>query len=100
MNEKDSNTTINTDTATDRATATATRPRICFHNPVQFGDLFFSSPFVRHICESNPSRTFYYFLHTGDYVFSGSPIPYYHQTTMKMRTIILQILHTQNVKRH
>lgn len=73
MNEKDSNTTINTDTTTDRATAT--RPRICFHNPVQFGDLFFSSPFVRHICESNPSRTFYYFLHTGDYVFSGSPIP-------------------------
>lgn len=53
---------------------TASPHRICFHNPVQFGDLFFSSPFVRHICESNPDRTFYYFLHRGEYVFSGSPI--------------------------
>jgi hypothetical protein len=50
-------------------------PRICFHNPVNFGDLFLSSPFVRHICESNPTRIFYYFLHNGDYIFTGSPLP-------------------------
>ena len=47
---------------------------ICFYNPCNFGDAFFSSPFIRHICESNPSRTFYYFIPKGEYLFSGYPL--------------------------
>ena len=46
---------------------------ICFYNPCNFGDAFFASPFIRHICTSNPSRTFYYFISKGDYIFSGYP---------------------------
>jgi hypothetical protein len=51
---------------------------ICFYNPCNFGDAFFASPFIRHICESNPSRTFYYFLGKGEYIFSGHPLPNLH----------------------
>lgn len=51
---------------------------ICFYNPCNFGDAFFSSPFIRHICASNPSRTFYYFISKGDYIFSGYPLPNLH----------------------
>ena len=51
---------------------------ICFYNPCNFGDAFFSSPFIRHICASNPSRTFYYFIPKGDYIFSGHPLPNLH----------------------
>ena len=51
---------------------------ICFYNPCNFGDAFFSSPFIRHICESNPSRTFYYFIPKGDYIFTGYPLPNLH----------------------
>lgn len=51
---------------------------ICFFNPCNFGDAFFSSPFIRYICASNPSRTFYYFVPKGDYIFSGHPLPNLH----------------------
>jgi hypothetical protein len=51
---------------------------ICFYNPCNFGDAFFSSPFIRHICASNPSRTFYYFIPKADYIFSGYPQPNLH----------------------
>lgn len=51
---------------------------ICFYNPCNFGDAFFASPFIRHICNSNPSRTFYYFIPKGNYIFSGHPLPNLH----------------------
>jgi len=51
---------------------------ICFYNPCNFGDAFFASPFIRHICASNPSRTFYYFIPKGNYIFSGHPLPNLH----------------------
>ena len=60
---------------------------ICFYNPCNFGDTFFASPFVRHICNSNPSRRFYYILSKGEYIFSGHQIPnlYNIQTTTALR---------------
>jgi hypothetical protein len=44
---------------------------ICFYNPAHFGDLLFSTPFIRHICLSNPNRMFCYFSYYGDYIFKG-----------------------------
>lgn len=44
---------------------------ICFYNPAHFGDIMFSSPFIRHICLSNPNRMFCYFSFFGDYIFKG-----------------------------
>ena len=60
---------------------------ICFYNPCNFGDTFFASPFVRHICNSNPSRRFYYILSKGEYIFFGGQIPnlYNIQTTTALR---------------
>ena len=60
---------------------------ICFYNPCNFGDTFFASPFIRHICNANPSRTFYYILSKGEYLFSGHPLPnlYNIQTTTSLR---------------
>lgn len=60
---------------------------ICFYNPCSFGDTFFASPFIRHICISNPSRTFYYILSKGEYLFSGHPLLnlYNIQTTTSLR---------------
>jgi len=60
---------------------------ICFYNPCNFGDTFFASPFIRHICNSNPSRRFYYILSKGEYIFSGHPLPnlYNIQTTTILR---------------
>ena len=44
---------------------------ICFYNPAHFGDIMFSSPFIRHICLSNSNRKFCYFSFFGDYIFKG-----------------------------
>lgn len=54
---------------------------ICFFNPHSFGDTFFSSPFIRHICEMNPTRTFYYFISKGEHIFTENPIPNLHNFT-------------------
>lgn len=60
---------------------------ICFYNPCNFGDTFFASPFIRHICITNPSRKFYYILSKGEYIFSGHQLPnlYNIQTTTMLR---------------
>lgn len=60
---------------------------ICFYNPCNFGDTFFASPFIRHICNSNPSRRFYYIVSKGEYIFSGHQLPnlYNIQTTTALR---------------
>ena len=55
---------------------------ICFYNPCNFGDTLFASPFISHICQTNPSRTFYYFIQKGDYIFSGYPEPNLHNITL------------------
>jgi hypothetical protein len=44
---------------------------ICFYNPAHFGDIMFASPFIRHICLSNPNRKFCYFSFFGNYIFKG-----------------------------
>lgn len=60
---------------------------ICFYNPCNFGDTFFASPFIRHICISNPSRTFYYIVSKGEYIFSGHQLSnlYNIQSTTRLR---------------
>ena len=60
---------------------------ICFYNPCNFGDTFFASPFIRHICNSNPSRRFYYIVSKGEYIFSGHQLTnlYNIQTTTALR---------------
>lgn len=60
---------------------------ICFYNPCNFGDTFFASPFIRHICNTNPSRRFYYIVSKGEYIFSGHQLPnlYNIQTTTILR---------------
>lgn len=60
---------------------------ICFYNPCNFGDTFFASPFIRHICNSNPSRRFYYNVSKGEYIFSGHQLAnlYNIQTTTVLR---------------
>lgn len=57
---------------------------IVFFNPHGFGDTFFSSPFIRHICDINPTRTFYYFIIKGEYVFTDKPSPNLHNFTQRV----------------
>ena len=46
---------------------------ICFYNIYHFGDIFFTQPFVKHICDSNPNVIFYYWLLQGHAVYDGIP---------------------------
>ena len=46
---------------------------VCFYNTHHFGDTFFIQPFVKHICESNPNITFYYWFRVCHAAFDRIP---------------------------
>jgi hypothetical protein len=46
---------------------------VCFYNAYHFGDIYFTHPCVKHICESNPDVTFYYWYLFGHSAFEGTP---------------------------
>lgn len=50
-----------------------TQYNVCFYNTHHFGDTFFIQPFVKHICDSNPTITFYYWFRVGHAAFNGIP---------------------------
>ena len=45
--------------------------KICFFNTNHIGDIYFSSFFIRRICELNPEIDFYYYCIQGDIFFRG-----------------------------
>lgn len=45
--------------------------KICFFNTNHIGDIYFSSFFIRRICELNPEVDFYYYCIQGDIFFRG-----------------------------
>ena len=45
--------------------------KICFFNTNHIGDIYFSSFFIRRICQLNPEIDFYYYCIQGDIFFQG-----------------------------
>jgi len=45
--------------------------KICFFNTNHIGDIYFSSFFIRRICQLNPEIDFYYYCIQGDIFFKG-----------------------------
>lgn len=50
-----------------------TQHHICFYNTYHFGDIFFTQPAIKHICDANPNVTFYYWFSVGHAVYDGIP---------------------------
>ena len=46
---------------------------VCFYNTYHFGDIYFTQPAIKHICDANPHITFYYWLTIGHAVYEGIP---------------------------
>ena len=46
---------------------------VCFYNTYHFGDIFFTQPAIKHICDANPNVTFYYWFSVGHAVYDGIP---------------------------
>jgi hypothetical protein len=46
---------------------------VCFYNIYHFGDIYFTQPFVKHVCDANPHITFYYWLTVGQAAYEGIP---------------------------
>jgi len=45
--------------------------KICFYSLAHIGDVYFSSLFIRRICQLNPEINFYYYCIQGDIFFQG-----------------------------
>ncbi len=45
--------------------------KICFYNLFQIGDIYFSSFFIKAICQSNKDTNFYYYFKNGDIYFKN-----------------------------
>lgn len=45
--------------------------KLCFYNLFQIGDIYFSSFFIKAICESNKDMNFYYYFKNGDIYFKN-----------------------------
>jgi len=54
---------------------------ICFFNCEHLGDSFFSEPFIRNICNSNPDCTFFQWCPYGSELIMGSSNLYYLEDT-------------------
>ena len=50
-----------------------TQHHVCFYNTYHFGDIFFTQPAIKHICDANPNVTFYYWFSVGHAVYDGIP---------------------------
>jgi len=45
---------------------------LCFFNTCAFGDTFFSSSFIKNICDNNKDKNFYYFITSGFSLFNDT----------------------------
>ena len=50
-----------------------TQYHVCFYNIFHFGDIFFTQPFIKHICDANPNITFYCWFTVGHAAYEGIP---------------------------